>query len=48
MKTQRLNNESDFGFFCRCVGMSSAAGMFAETCALSLDTAKIRLQVQKV
>ena len=45
MKTQRLRHESDFMFFCRCLGMSSTAGITAEIFTVNLDTAKVRLQL---
>ena len=43
MKTLRLKDESDFAFFCRCLGMSSTAGIIAECFTVNLDTAKVRL-----
>ena len=48
MKTQRLRDESDFGFFARCLAMSSISGMIAENFTVCLDAAKVRLMVQKV
>ena len=35
-------------YFVRCMGMSGLAGCIAEAMTLSLDTAKVRLQLQKI
>ena len=43
-----MPGESDAAFFVRNVLMASAAGMIGETATIPLDTAKVRLQVQKV
>jgi hypothetical protein len=43
-----MKGEGDVAFFCRNVLMASAAGMIGECCTIPIDTAKVRLQVQKV
>ena len=43
-----MKGESDIAFFCRNVLMASAAGMIGETATIPIDTAKVRLQIQKV
>lgn len=48
MKTKKMKGEGDVAFFVRNVLMASAAGMIGETCTIPIDTAKVRLQVQKV
>jgi len=45
MNTKRKAGESDIAFFFRNVGMASASAMWAETCTIPLDTAKVRLQI---
>ncbi len=46
MQTKRLPNEDDGLFLLRCLGMSALAGIIAENCTISLDVAKVRLQIQ--
>ena len=43
-----MKGEGDFAFFIRNVLMASAAGMWGEFCTIPIDTAKVRLQIQKV
>lgn len=43
-----MKGEGDVAFFCRNVLMASAAGMIGEAATIPLDTAKVRLQIQKV
>lgn len=43
-----MKDEGDVAFFCRNVLMASAAGMIGEAATIPLDTAKVRLQIQKV
>lgn len=47
MKSGRRDNESFASFFIRQVLMASSAGMIAETLTIPIDTAKVRLQIQK-
>ena len=47
MQTKRMKGEGDVAFFCRNVLMASAAGMIGEACTIPMDTAKVRLQIQK-
>ena len=47
MQTKRMNGEGDTAFFIRNVLMASAAGMIGEACTIPIDTAKVRLQIQK-
>lgn len=42
-----MKGEGDVAFFLRNVLMASAAGMTGEVCTIPLDTAKVRLQIQK-
>ena len=44
----RKEGESAAYFFMKNVLCASAAAMFAETCTIPADTAKVRLQIQKV
>jgi len=48
MNTKRMKGEGDTAFFIRNVLMASASGMVAETATIPLDTAKVRMQIQKV
>ena len=48
MQTKRMRGEGDGAFFCRKVFMAIGAGMISETATIPLDTAKVRLQIQKV
>ena len=43
-----MAGEGDAAFFIRNVLMASAAGMWGEMCTIPIDTAKVRLQIQKV
>ena len=43
-----MKGESDAAFFMRNVLMASAAGMIGEAATIPMDTAKVRLQVQKI
>ena len=47
MNTQRRPGETDLGFFARNVAMAATAAMFAEVCTIPIDTAKVRMQIQK-
>lgn len=47
MHTHRREGESSLHFFFRNVAMASAAGMIAEAITIPIDTAKVRLQIQK-
>ena len=47
MNVKKREGESGIGYFTRCCLMSSAAAMWAEICTIPLDTAKVRLQLQK-
>ena len=48
MNTKRRQGEGDVAFFIRNVLMASTAAMVAETATIPMDTAKVRLQLQKV
>ena len=48
MNTKRRQGEGDVAFFIRNVLMASSAAMIAETATIPLDTAKVRMQIQKV
>lgn len=48
MNSKQRDGESYIAFFLRNVGMASSAAMIAEVATLPLDTAKVRLQIQKV
>ena len=48
MNTARRPGESDFAFFVRNVAMAATACMWAEVCTIPIDTAKVRMQLQKV
>jgi len=48
MNTKRMKGEGDAAFFCRNVLMASTAGMIGEAVTIPIDTAKVRLQIQKV
>jgi len=43
-----MPGEGDTAFFIRNILMASAAGMTGEICTIPIDTAKVRLQVQKI
>ncbi len=47
MNTKQRPGESNTAFFLRNVGMASSAAMIAETFTIPIDTAKVRLQIQK-
>lgn len=48
MDTKRMAGEGDVAFFFRNVLMASTASMWAECVTIPIDTAKVRLQLQKV
>jgi solute carrier family 25 uncoupling protein 8/9 len=48
MNTKRRQGEGDAAFFIRNVLMASSAAMIAETATIPMDTAKVRMQLQKV
>ena len=48
MNTKRRQGEGDVAFFIRNVLMASSAAMIAETATIPMDTAKVRMQLQKV
>ena len=47
MNTKKRAGESEAAFFMRNVGMASFSAMFAEIITIPVDTAKVRLQIQK-
>lgn len=47
MQSKRLEGEGPIRFFLRQALMASAAGMTAEVLTIPLDTAKVRMQIQK-
>ena len=47
MNTKQNEGESNVAFFFRNVAMASFSAMFAEVCTIPVDTAKVRLQIQK-
>lgn len=47
MNVKKRQGEGDTTFFLRCCLMASAAGMWGEAVTIPLDTAKVRLQLQK-
>lgn len=47
MNTKRRKGEGDVAFFFRNVLMASTAAMIGETATIPMDTAKVRLQIQK-
>ena len=47
MNTKQRPGESNTAFFFRNVFMASSAAMIAECCTIPIDTAKVRLQIQK-
>ena len=48
MHTHRREGEGPIAFFFRNVLMASSAGMIAEVLTIPIDTAKVRMQIQKV
>lgn len=48
MQSKRKEGESAVFFFAKNVGQASFSAMVAETITIPADTAKVRLQVQKV
>ena len=48
MQTKKKEGESEFTFFMKNVGAASFAGMVAEAVSITTDTAKVRMQVQKI
>lgn len=48
MNVKRREGEGGATFFVRCCLMASAASMWAEIVTIPLDTAKVRMQIQKV
>ena len=47
MNVKKRQGEGEVTFFLRCCLMASAASMWGEVCTIPLDTAKVRLQIQK-
>jgi len=47
MQGKRLEGEGPFMFFLRNVAMAAVAGSTGELVTIPLDTAKVRLQIQK-
>ena len=47
MNVKKRTGEGDATYFIRCCLMASAAGMTGEITTIPLDTAKVRLQIQK-
>jgi len=48
MQSKKKEGESDLHFFLKNVGQASFSAMFAEFVTIPADTAKVRMQIQKV
>jgi len=48
MNAPRLSGEGDFAYYLRIVLIGSTAASFAEIATIPFDTAKVRLQLQKI
>lgn len=48
MNVKKREGEGAAAYMARCMLMASGSAMWAEVCTIPMDTAKVRLQIQKV